>query len=255
MDVEVQKRHKHPSARKREKFPPRESRVAHVQISAGTFTFARPANASKTLPTTLTLQVVYVKEVGYEGEDALEWVLLTTEPIDTLEEIVQIVEDYRGRWVVEEYFKALKTGGCDAEGRQLRHLEGLERLMAILAPIAYKVMCLKQWADDKAGLKGSDILEEDELEILKRMSCRKVSESSSGQEVVLAIAALGGHMKRSGPPGYRTIWRGYMRLQSWVEGYRFAQEWKRERCFEQPEEEGAKKRKMQKLSAKKQRLR
>jgi IS4 transposase len=44
--------------------------------------------------------------------------LYTSEPIDTAEQLLTIVDQYRSRWVIEEFFKALKTG-CAFEKRQL----------------------------------------------------------------------------------------------------------------------------------------
>ena len=44
------------------------------------------------------------------GEAPLEWRLITTEPIASREQVVQILEWYRTRWLIEEFFKCLKTG-------------------------------------------------------------------------------------------------------------------------------------------------
>ncbi len=43
------------------------------------------------------------------GETPVEWFLLTNLPVDTPDEIAFVVDCYRGRWTIEEYFKALKT--------------------------------------------------------------------------------------------------------------------------------------------------
>jgi len=63
------------------------------------------------------------------GEAAIEWMLVTSEPVQTLEDAAAIVDHYRARWLIEEYFKALKTG-CAFEKRQLMHLDGLVRALA-----------------------------------------------------------------------------------------------------------------------------
>ena len=73
----------------------------------------------------IAVNVVHVVEVDPPpGEDVLEWLLLTTEPIDTDDKIAFIIDSYRARWVVEEYFKALKTG-CAYEARQLESYDAL----------------------------------------------------------------------------------------------------------------------------------
>jgi DDE family transposase len=67
----------------------------------------------------LTLNVVRVWEPKPpRGAPAVCWMLYTSEPIDTAEQLLTIVDQYRSRWVIEEFFKALKTG-CAFEKRQL----------------------------------------------------------------------------------------------------------------------------------------
>ena len=41
--------------------------------------------------------------------EPVDWLLLTSEPIDTDEQILEVVDIYRARWLIEEYFSALKT--------------------------------------------------------------------------------------------------------------------------------------------------
>jgi Transposase DDE domain len=53
-----------------------------------------------------------------QGDEPIAWYLVTNEPIATLEQVAAVVDAYRARWVVEEFFKALKTG-CQIEKRQM----------------------------------------------------------------------------------------------------------------------------------------
>jgi hypothetical protein len=78
----------------------------------------------------VTLNLVRVQEVNVpEGDEPIEWRLWTSLPIDTAEQICEVVDAYRGRWVVEEFFKALKTG-CAFEERQLQSRESLLNALA-----------------------------------------------------------------------------------------------------------------------------
>jgi hypothetical protein len=70
-----------------------------------------------------------------KGEQAIEWYLVTNEPIGTTEQVAAIVDAYRARWVIEELFKALKTG-CQIEKRQLESYEALRNALALFLPIA-----------------------------------------------------------------------------------------------------------------------
>jgi hypothetical protein len=50
--------------------------------------------------------------------------LVTNEPITTKKQVAAVVDAYRTRWVIEELFKALKTG-CQFEKRQLESYAAL----------------------------------------------------------------------------------------------------------------------------------
>jgi hypothetical protein len=67
----------------------------------------------------LKVHVVTVMERDCpEGDEPIAWYLVTNEPITTSEQVASVVDAYRARWVVEEFFKALKTG-CQIEKRQM----------------------------------------------------------------------------------------------------------------------------------------
>jgi len=93
----------------------------------------RPHEWPRTLPPSLCVNVVYVWEVNAPpGEDPVEWRLITSEPIDTLAQVLRVVDIYRTRWLIEEFFKALKTG-CAYEKRQLESLQTLLVALALLS--------------------------------------------------------------------------------------------------------------------------
>ncbi|NTU85665.1 MAG: IS4 family transposase, partial [Chloroflexales bacterium] len=104
-----------PKARK--DHPPRKARLASLEVRATTVNLARPTKASKDLPAALTLNAVWVHEPDCPAdEEPIDWLLLTTEGIATESEVLQVIKHYQGRWRIEEFFKALKTG-CAFERR------------------------------------------------------------------------------------------------------------------------------------------
>lgn len=57
------------------------------------------------------LNLVVVKEsTPCAGREPILWVLLTTLPIDTIEQIAKVVRIYELRWLIECFFKLLKSG-------------------------------------------------------------------------------------------------------------------------------------------------
>lgn len=67
-------------------------------------------------------------------EAPVQWSLFTTEPIETDENILAIIGHCRARWLIEEYFKSIKTG-CSFEKRQLESYKTLLVTLAITLPV------------------------------------------------------------------------------------------------------------------------
>ena len=117
--IELSERATGTTPSQRKNYPKRRARTASVAFGGCQVVLRRPSGASRELPAQLTLNVVRVWEpTPLPDEPAVEWILVTTEPIDTDEQLARVVDAYRARWVIEEFFKALKTG-CALEKRQL----------------------------------------------------------------------------------------------------------------------------------------
>lgn len=210
---------KAPAARRRH--PPRESRVAHLAIRACAIHVPRPRKLRGDQPAGLTLQLVHVGETSPPGDVApVEWLLLTTLPITDPASIARIVDAYRARWTIEEYFKALKTG-CAYEKRQLESRAALLNALGLLAPLAWRLLALRAAADDQAPAQ--TVLDPDELHVLRAMSPdSKLPVTPTTAQALAAIARLGGHFSQNGRPGWKVIWTGFHKLRDRVEGYRLA---------------------------------
>ena len=65
------------------------------------------------------------------GEEPIEWVLLSSVPVESPKEALLIGRWYSLRWLVEEYHKCLKSG-CRVEARQMETRPRLEACLGIL---------------------------------------------------------------------------------------------------------------------------
>jgi IS4 transposase len=204
--------------------PAREGRLARLRFSAGPIELLKPAPlpAAK-LPRTLALHIVHVLEVDPpNGESPVEWRLLTTEPIDTVDDVERIVDIYRQRWCIEELFKALKTG-CAFEKRQFRSFDALQRLLAVLLPIAWCMLRMRTLAKAEPDRPAAVLFSPEQLALL-RITTRRgpLPDHPTVHDVMYAIAGLGGHLKRNGPPGWQTLGRGLDRFLDYEVGWRAA---------------------------------
>ena len=223
-EIPLQRRKPHPSPILKKIHPPRESRTAKLSIAGATVLLKRPSTVSKRhvpLPATLPMNVVRIWEADPpDGETAVEWYLYTSEPVETVEQQLAVADYYRARWTIEEYFKALKTG-CDFEARQLQDYEGLVNLLAVFAPIAYRMLLIRSEARRVPDESAVAVLTPDHIAVLRAKGRTKLSVNPTTREVYLAIAVLGGHIKYSKrDPGWLTLARGLEDLEKLTEGYR-----------------------------------
>jgi hypothetical protein len=227
-DVPLTTRRRSPMPSYRKHYPERAARTAQLRFTATRVALKRPASASHSSTKTLSLHVVHVVEPAPpEGETPVEWRLWTTEPIDTAEQVLAIVDAYRCRWVIEEYFKALKTG-CAFEKRQLESKAALLNALAVLAPIAWRLLLLRTLARDDSELSATRVLTPTLLKCLRfALQKRKrppLPTEPTVRDAMLGVAGLGGHIKNNGDPGWIVLGRGFDELLTIEFGYLLATE-------------------------------
>jgi hypothetical protein len=208
----------------RRRTQPREARLAQLTISSRAVTLQRPRSCSEQCPTSIVVNVVRVFERNPpDDQDPVEWVLLTSEPVSTVNEVSAVVDGYRVRWLIEEYFKALKTG-CAYETRQHESIRSLSNLLAMLAVIAYRLLLIRSLQRMAPQTPASGAIDARLVEALAALlRHRRVPKPLPGNptiaDVFHGIARLGGHITSNGPPGWQVLWRGYHDLLTWGGGY------------------------------------
>jgi hypothetical protein len=199
----------------------REARTAEVSIAAGTCELRAPRNNPEQ-EGSIEVNVVRVNEVS-EADDPIQWVLLTTESISTLDDILTVIEHYRLRWRIEDWHKVLKTG-CEIEERQLQTWERMEVLLSVYSVIAWKVLELRELARGEDSAAPETLLSDAERAVLET----KFPELSgqNGKAYAVHVAKLGGYLDRGSdpPPGWQTLWKGLQKLRMWAEGYELGAE-------------------------------
>jgi hypothetical protein len=209
----------------RKHYPARDKRNAVLCVGAVEVSVARSGHASRDLAKSIRLNAVRVWEKEPpEGEKPIEWLLLTTLPIATQEELAKIVDIYRARWLIEEFNKALKTG-CSLEKRRFESAEGLLKMLAFLIPIAWHLLMLRFLCREEPEKEAESVLNEVQLQIL-RQEGNLQQEQTTVRAALLAVAALGGHLKHNGEPGWIILTRGMAKLLTLERGWRAAIQWK-----------------------------
>ena len=206
--------------------PVRNARSATLQFSASTVTLKRPHAIGAHLPKTLTVNVVRVFEPDPpDGEPAIEWRLMTSEPVRSSAEVARVVDIYRVRWLIEEFFKALKTG-CQVENRQLEDGHALINATALLVPLAYLLLLLRNTARTNPDADAATVLGDTQLQVLAAVADPPLQPRPTVRQAMYAIAALAGHLKRNGDPGWKLLGDGYQRLLTLEQGWVLARQQK-----------------------------
>jgi hypothetical protein len=199
--------------------PSRPSRVATLSITATPVVLRRPYSLSADFPASISVNVVHVEELHPPvGEKPVVWTLLTSEPIGSTEQIERIIDIYRYRWLIEELFKALKTG-CLFESRMFEARHPLLNLLATSLPIAVELLWMRARVTDEPDAAAEEVVTPLQIEILRTMGHRPLSAKATALQVLLAIAGLGGHLNRNGFPGWQVLGRGYQRLLDYEAGW------------------------------------
>lgn len=204
------------------KHPLRAGRLATLSFAALSVRIRRPSKVKAGLPRTVAVNAVHVYELGPPaGQPPVEWLLLTTEPIATADDVRHVVDGYRTRWTIEEYFKAVKTG-CAYESRQLESFHALSNLFAYTLVIAYALLLMRTLTRVGRDWPATTVLSDTEIEVLHRIDRAKLAREATLRQALLAIAALGGHIANNGDPGWLVLSRGWQRLRDYEAGYRLA---------------------------------
>ena len=199
---------------KRKRRQRRDARIAEVEIRATTVALRPPHRPDRKLPV-VTVSLVLVEEANPpDGETPVQWLLITTLPIDSLEQVRQIISYYCVRWQIEIYFRTLKSG-CKIEACQFEKLDRLLNCLAVYAIIAWKIMYLCRLGRECPDLDCEVIFETSEWKSVYMIVRNEEPPTTPPKlnTIIRMIATLGGYVDRkSTEPGPQTLWLGLQRV-------------------------------------------
>ena len=192
----------------------RETRQAKVEVRAAALTLRPPWRHDRDLPSVM-VNVVLVREPNPPaGEPPVEWILVTTLPIDTPEHVRTIVEYYCVRWCIEILFRTLKSG-CRIERRRFEHMDRVLPCLALCLIISWRTMFVCRMGRTCPDLDCEAIFEPSEWKAVWVAVHGKQpgTKTPSLNEIVHLIASLGGYVERKkNEPGVQTVWIGLQRM-------------------------------------------
>ena len=157
-------------------------------------------------------------------KEPVEWILLTNRPVTTIEEALEIRDMYQTRWLIEEYFCALKSG-CGLEKSQLQNINSLKTLCGFYSVCAVFILALKYLQNYHPDTDVYTIIPKEWIIVLQQKLGVKFPVKTV-RDFYIGVAKLGGYFNRKNdaPPGWKRIWKGFNKLLPLVDGYKLALE-------------------------------
>jgi Transposase DDE domain len=196
--------------------PGRKARTAELALRFSPVKLSKPLHgAAPDLPDSITLTLVDVREVSpLEDGEPVHWRLLTTHTVTNPAQARRIVDLYRMRWSIEEFFRTLKTAGFDIEEADIGDPQVMIKFAAAATVAAVTVMQLVKAREGTSDRQLVDAFEPDDQPILEALSVklegntvRQKNPHSKGSLAFAAwvIARLGGWDGYYGKPGPKTM--------------------------------------------------
>jgi hypothetical protein len=197
----------------------RTAREAKVSVRAKKVWLRPPPRPGKKLPVVAVNAILVLEEHPPEGEEPIEWLLLTSLPITVFTEVLTVIDYYCCRWEIEVYFRVLK-GGCRVEDLQLQTTERLEACLALYAIVAWRVLHVLMLGRANPEMRCDAVLSEAEWKAVYQIVTNRQPPSRPPTLGIMVkmIAELGGYMgrKHDGPPGPKTLWVGLQRMRDFA---------------------------------------
>ena len=192
----------------------RKARSAELEIRKATVEVARPVNATSALPKYVKFNVVLCEETNPPaGEQAISWLLVTSLPIETEENVQRVIRSYCIRWQIEVFFRTLKSG-CRIEYRRFESIDRIFNCLAFLSIVAWRLMYICHLGRECPDIDCEVIFEPSEWKSVYATLGIPIPKTGCPplNEVIRAIARLGGFMDRpKNEPGTQTLWVGLQR--------------------------------------------
>ena len=214
--ITVRARYAKTACEQRKRRKERAARQAAVEVRAARVELRPPWRPDRKLPAVF-VNVVQVREIAPpEGEEPVEWILVTTLPIDTTDNVSTIIRYYTVRWMIEIFFRVFKSG-CRVEQRRFEHVDRELTFAAVSLIVAWRVLMICRLGRSCPDLDCEAIFEPSEWKaVYAAVHQRPAPEQPPPLgEMIRLIAQLGGYINTPGrkdPPGPQTLWLGMQRM-------------------------------------------
>ena len=220
LGIYVERQSARPKKSKQKARSKRSGRTAEVSVRYIPVELCPPSYHKDKAP--IALWIVHVAENNPpEGVEGIEWFLLTTKEIQSVEDAETCLRWYCLRWRIEDWHRVLKSG-CRIEAAAHKSAERLKRSIAINLVIAWRIMLMTLLGRETPELPTEVLFSDLEIEVLSAYAKKKgLKPPVQLGDAVRLVAQIGGYLGRRGdsPPGHQLMWQGYSQLRFMCEGF------------------------------------
>ena len=199
--------------------PGRKARTTELAIRFSRVVLRKPLHgAAADLPATIALTMVDVRETSTPQDGKpIHWRLLTTHAVTNPGEARRIVDLYRMRWTIEEFFHTLKTAGFNIEAADIGDPQVMVKFVAAATVAAVTVMQLVKARDGTTDQDLADAFDPTDQPILEALSTQLEGKTARQKNphprgslafAGWVIGRLGGWTGYYGKPGPRVMREG-----------------------------------------------
>lgn len=190
------------------------ARTVELEVRTAVVEIKRPKNSSSNFPRSIKVNLVLCEETNPPtGEDPICWLLVTTLPTDTHQQVETIIDYYCTRWQIEVYFRTLKSG-CRIEHRRFENMDRISNCLAVMSIVAWRIMYLCYLGRACPDIDCEALFSPAEWKSVYTVLNKPFPPKGSPKliELIRAIAQLGGFIdRRSSFPGTQSLWNGLQR--------------------------------------------
>jgi len=200
----------------------RPARRVHLTVQAAAVTLRPPYRPEGKLAPVPIHAVLLRESAPPPGEAPIEWLLLTSLPVDTWDAVRLVIECYLCRWQIECFFKVLKSG-CRVEKLQLETPDRVLACLSLYLIVAWRVLYLTMLGRTVPNLPCTVVFGDAEWKAVFSIERRGPPPETPPTlaAMVRAVARQGSYVGRAGDghPGIVSIWTGLQRVMDYARAW------------------------------------
>jgi hypothetical protein len=164
--IDLCRRSARPKKGRRAARPARPARQAQVDVRYKPVQILPPHCGLNRHKDPVPVWIIHVVEKkAPKGQEPIEWFLITTMPIDSVDKAAACVRWYGWRWRIEDWHRVLQSG-CRVEDAIHDTAERLQRVMAIHMVVAWRILLMTLLGRQEPDLAAEVLFTDVEVEVL-----------------------------------------------------------------------------------------